>query len=429
MYQFEKSSKFLLAGCMLAAAGEVAYPPPEALRLVEIALKQNPALASAHLSTESAHSEVDQNASWEAPEVGVEAYQTPIGSFPNPLKNGREYDYSVSQMIPFPGKLKAMAQPHHLHGAAEELRADALGLDLRRQILSAYADLYFAAWRLRLIREERIEVDRVFGTTRTVYEGGGGSQVDLLRIESEMAKLDAEALEVEQQKIEAQASIASLLGGARMEINPVDSMSPRHFQMNPDDLKRMALERRPDLGAMYKEIAMSDAEVISKKKEAYPDFAVQGMYKDMRMDLGARGFWSLGVGVKVPIAPWSWKGVQAGVEQARIKRRKAEQDYAATRLNVNADVERAAAALRTAAGRVEVMENRIIPLADQTFQSALLSYRNGKMDLSNALMAYRETRTAREEYHLAVADHLKAWAALEWATGGTLNSTTALEGK
>ena len=99
--------KFLVLSVAFAL-GETVYPPPDALRLVEKALSHHPALAAAHLSADAAHANGKHHAAWEAPEIGVEFYQAPVSSFPNPLKDQREIDYSVSQVIPFPGKLSAM---------------------------------------------------------------------------------------------------------------------------------------------------------------------------------------------------------------------------------------------------------------------------------------------------------------------------------
>jgi len=42
------------------------------------------------------------------------------------------------------------------------------------------------------------------------------------------------------------------------------------------------------------------------------------------------------------------------------------------------------------------------------------------MNFNDVLTAFRELRAARESFHFAVAEHLKAWAALEWAVGGEL---------
>lgn len=401
------------------AEGDRNYPPSDAIKLVEIAVKRNPALASAHFYAEALHADAAHYAAWEAPEVGVDFFQAPIANFPNPLKDQREIDYYVSQTIPFPGKLSAMARPEHLRGTAEESRAAALSLDLRRQILSAYADRYFSEWRLRLIGEDRIEVERLSGVARAGYENGMGSQADLLRAESETARLDAEALQAGAQRLAAQAALENLIGGPEDTMAAVDSLFPQPIPYSLDSLKKKALSRRPDLDAQHLEMEMAKAETDAKSREAYPDFMVRGMYKDMRAD--AEGFWSVMVGMKVPIAPWSWPGVRAGLDQSRLLHHKSEQDYESMRLAANAEVDRAAAALSSAQGRIELEQSRRIPLARQVLRSSLAAYQGGRTDFNNVLAAFREARMSREEYHLAVSDHLKAWADLEYATGGELS--------
>ena len=59
------------------------------LKLDELAaeaLRNNPQLRAARHQTSAAQTRVDQVSSWDAPQLGVEFYQTPIRSFPNPLK-------------------------------------------------------------------------------------------------------------------------------------------------------------------------------------------------------------------------------------------------------------------------------------------------------------------------------------------------------
>src|SRR3990172_2202521 len=78
--------------------------------LIVEALHNNPQLRAARNQTAAARTRVDQVTSWDAPQVGVEFFQSPIQSFPNPLKNQMEMDYYIQQMFPFPGKLSAMGK-------------------------------------------------------------------------------------------------------------------------------------------------------------------------------------------------------------------------------------------------------------------------------------------------------------------------------
>ena len=71
--------------------------------LIEAA-KNNPKLKAADAKAQASEASAQAQKSLDPPQVAVEFYQAPIASFPNPFKNQMEYDYSLQQMIPFPGR-------------------------------------------------------------------------------------------------------------------------------------------------------------------------------------------------------------------------------------------------------------------------------------------------------------------------------------
>jgi outer membrane protein TolC len=404
-----------------ASADMGVYPPPQALRLVEIALECNPGLASARLGSEAALAEASTRRAWPAPEAAVEFFKAPVSSFPNPLpKEQHEIDYSLTQKFPFPGKRGAQSLPARRRAEAQEMYAESEALTIRRRVLAAFADLYAAQWKLRLSREDRSETDRLLSAARAGYEGGLGSQSDLLRAETETARLDAEILDWKRMETETRAMLSVLLGGPTEGLLPdfADSLAPAHIRLSRDDLKTLALERRPDLEAMRREKSATDAVLAAADKEILPDFMVRGMYKQMRH--APEDDWSLMIGMEIPIAPWTFRGVRAESRRARALRDQAGHDYASMHFMAEAEVESAAAALEAAWDRLELAKNRRIPLAAQSLRAALAAYQGGKIGFGDVLLAFRELRLAREAYHLGVSDHLKAWAALEWAVGGAL---------
>ena len=68
--------------------------------LVNTALQNNPQLHAMRHEAEAKKAQIQQATSWEAPQVGVEFYQTPISSFPIPTKKNMETDYFIQQMFP-----------------------------------------------------------------------------------------------------------------------------------------------------------------------------------------------------------------------------------------------------------------------------------------------------------------------------------------
>jgi outer membrane protein TolC len=402
------------------------YPPAEVLRLVETALRQNPALASSRLDAEAAHALGQHHKAWEPPEFTVDFFQGPVSAFPNPLSRQEEIDYSVSQKIPFPGKLASMAAVEHRRGAVASHRADGSARELRRRVLNGYADLYALEWSLRLARENRGEMERLIATLRARYEAGNGRQSDWLRAESEAVRLDADILGAEAMRRQVLATLSEALGagagagegegadplsGLTLDTLGTSSLSPLRIQ---------ALDGHPELAAMQGEVGMAEAEIEAAKRAAYPDFMVRTMYKDMRTMPGDS--WSLMIGVQAPVTPWSWKGVREDVRRARTLREKARHDFAATRLGLVSEWRSTVAELEAATRRWELSRDKSVPFAEQLSRSVREEYRQGRADFNDLVMSLREERMAKEEYHRAASEQLKSWANFEWLAGTTQTS-------
>src|SRR3990172_1411360 len=61
--------------------------------LLKEALEKNPQLKAARNQVNAANTRISQATAWEPPQVGIEYFQTPTSSFPNPVKDGQETDY------------------------------------------------------------------------------------------------------------------------------------------------------------------------------------------------------------------------------------------------------------------------------------------------------------------------------------------------
>lgn len=405
-------SVITIIASIASVASGATYPPGEAARLAEIALARNPEAASARLDAEAAHALARHHRGWEAPEIAVDFFQAPVSAFPNPVKKQDEIDYSVSQRFPFPGKLRGMAEPEHRRGRAADMRAEAVALDLRHAVFDAYADLYEAEWGLRLARGNRADVEALLGETRRGYASGRGGASTLPRLEAELARLDMAIAEREGKRREAAVMLSTLLADSGSALR-LDSLAL------PDPVAADArVENQPDLASARLELEAARSEVAAARRELYPDFMVRGMYKDM---LGATpDDWSLMVGMTIPFAPWAKPGVDEGARRARALEAKAGRDLDAARLRAVAEVGAAEAMLEATTRRAALARDRLEPAARASLDAAREDYATGSVPFAEVIEALREVRRAREEYHRAAADALKAWAALERAKGGTI---------
>ncbi len=421
-----KGGTTFAVGVLLTVSGAHAqevYPPAEAARWIAVALERNPGLAAARLDADAVHALAHHHNALANPELAVDFYQGPVARFPNPLSRQEEIDYSVAQRIPFPGKLGSMASAEHWRGAAAGKRNEGTALELRRRVLTAYADLYAVEWELRILRENRDEMNRLIQSLKTGYASGRGRQSDWLRAESESAALEAAILKAEAMRLESRAMAAEAMGLEDRDAPELrvrtDSMTPPVLSIAPETLRNNAVAKSPDLAAMDFEVSMADAEITVANKEALPDFMVRGTYKDMRND--PKDYWSLMVAVEAPLLPWAWQGLRQGVRRARLLREKAGREATRARIGLITDLDRSRSDLESASDRLKLARERQIPVAAQMAQSVQAEYRQGTADFNEVIMSLREVRMAREQYHQAASDHLKAWANLEWVTGGNLS--------
>jgi cobalt-zinc-cadmium efflux system outer membrane protein len=398
--------------------------------LVREALDKNPSLQAARLEADAAHANAGQRRAWDPPQVGIEFFETPLASFPNPIRNQRETDYFLQQSIPFPGKRGAMAESERWRGRSGEERARALADEVARDVKTAWYGLCLADARLRSNAEGQEVAQRMIGAARKQYELGLGRQADILRAQAEWTALRNEALSLEEERQAMAGALNALLDRPADGVFPAtEDLRPAPLRWTYAELKPWAEARHPALKALDAERSMRDAEVGAARKEFLPDLMVKGAYKSMGdVPEGMHGAaapedsWSLMIGVDVPVAPWSAPKYRAGYRIAKLNRDRAGRERKAAANRVDAEMRAALAKTSTAWRQWELAGDALLPQAEQALQSTLSAYQTGKGDFQELMDAYRGALSARLERHMAAARVMQGRAELERAVGMDLDS-------
>ncbi len=384
--------------------------------LIAEALRNNPQLRAARHQTGAARAVVDQVSSWEAPQLGVEFYQTPIQSFPIPWKNGMETDYFLQQMFPFPGKLSGMGRAAQNNASMLDEQYRALERKVIRDLKSEYYELYLIQRKIEINAENQQLMRRFVDIASKQYEVGMGKQPDILRAQTELSTLITEGMNLQRDERVAESMINTLLS------RPVDAALGSVPEIEADipgwtfeQLRALALEDRPELRAMNYGIEMNKAELSASKREYFPDFMVRVMYKDMAMT--GDDFWATMVGISIPLAPWASGKVVSKVEENELKVREAEEEYAGMRNMTLFELQDALVKVQSNQSIVLQYKNTTIPQAEQTLQSTLAAYQTGKTEFLMLIDAYRMLLMARLDYAMAVMNFMASQAQLEQAVG------------
>ena len=424
----------LAALCAAAAAHDMTAPamadtipaaPGDSLpALVALALDRNPALRAADWEVQSLHSGPDHVWALDPPELGVEFYQGPARDFPDPLKNQQEIDYMVEQSFPFPGVIGARIRAEHGHAEAAEAGLEALRRKVARDVKAGYYALWLADRRAALNARTRAWMERLIAIARRQYEVGLGSQADILRAQSEATRLRMDSVDLERERVAVLAEVNALLAREpHAAIRPPDKLEPRAEDYAYARVAAAVEAAHPDLKAMSAEIRMRQAEGDLARRGYWPGFKLGAAYKDMlAMPPGTHGgglrdYWSLRVGMDMPVAFWSLPRARAGAARARADMERARAEYAAAKNGALARAKGAEARARALRERLRLAGEALLPQARQAYESALTAYQGGKEGFFPVLDAARAVLAAEAGAAADRADLLTAQADLEEASG------------
>jgi len=368
----------------------------------------NPQIKAALNRVEAVKASIDYEKSLDPPQVAVESYQTPIASFPDPLKNYREIDYSIQQMLPFPGKLSSMA-------ASAGSRREMIGQDRRaleqnlvREVKSAFFELYLIDRRMEIIADNRTIMKSFVEIARKRYEVGMGMQ-------TEISTLASDELVLTQDRKSAEATINALCNDEAGRTIPfIPAIRPVPANYNLDTLVLLAVANRPEFASLRFAVSMQQNDLIAARRGFLPDFMIRGTYKQMS---GYPDDWALMVGVSVPIAPWSYGKYAAAVDRAGFSEQESRREYENMKNMVLSQVQDALARVTSAQERISLYAMTVIPQARQTLQSTEDAYQSGKIDFLTLIDAHHLVRSSEQDYHMAVANLLAGEADLERAVG------------
>ncbi len=385
------------------------------LQVLIEAAKNNPRLKAADAKVQSTEASFKGKKSLDPPQVAVEFYQTPVKSFPNPFKEQMEYDYSIQQMLPFPGKLGAMAGAERKR--TEMLKADrqTLEQDIVRSIKTLYYELYLKNRQLEINQETRALVREFVDIARKQYELGMGKQVDILRGQTELSSLGNDSVVLVQQRKSMEGMINALCNRpVTVEIGFIPEIDPAVSDYDLNMLLAIAEKKRPELKSMQYDVEMQQAERLASGKEYLPDFMIKGTYKQM---MQTNDDWSLMIGATVPIAPWSMRKASSGTARGDANIKTAQGELDNMKNMVASEVNDALLKVKSSIERLRLSRESAIPQARQTLVSAMASYKTGKEEFLMLIDIQRMLAMAKLDYHMAVMNLLDSQSQLERAVG------------
>lgn len=382
------------------------------------ALNANYRLKASRSSVQAAHARLPQATMWSAPQVSVNLMENPLSSI-NPL-NGMEREYSITQMIPFPGKNASVQSAAKANVLFAE---DVYGAEERSiitEVKKQYAMIYSAQRRIEVNGANQDLLKQMISSVRSKYSVGLASQADILRLEIELSKLENQRATLEHDLRVPEAMLNTLRAApTTAPIAKLPEIILTSFSLNKDELAARAVAQRKELSAMKNEVEMNKADLTMAQNDRYPDLMIGGLYKEKT---GMPDTWELMFGVSIPIAPWVSGKIGGRIEENEFKLQRSEALVSDMETMVRFEVIDTWTKAKAHWEQAERYRTSIIPNAQQTLESLLSAYQTGKADFLSLIDSFRMLQMYKMEYYMEIADYLMHRYDLERAVGADFDT-------
>lgn len=330
---------------------------------------------------------------------------------------GSRWMFSVSQMIPWPGKLSLKREISTKESEALSAFYERTILSVIEELKARYYELLYAYKGLELAEEKKRLLELIEEAVSSRYSSGMAPLADLTMAQTEKYMAIQEIV-MFRQKIESLKAMINFLIGRKPELplGRPEELKPQNLDIKLNELINRATESSPDLVEKQKALEIKTLKYEAQRLEYYPDLTLTGSvslkpdpYKDM---------WGLTLSVNIPLF-YRTKQKMAVLESSS-EREETYHEFIGTKQMVISNIIDTVTMIKASQELMDLYENAFIPKAEQSLEANLSAYRAGRVELIQVLKTLNSLIDYRLSYWLQFTERQKAVARLERLTGGEI---------
>jgi outer membrane protein TolC len=378
--------------------------------LIDEALARNPDLHAAQSAISAAQASTERARALPDPMLSVtytnDGWAPSLGSMPMTTLG-----FMVSQALPYSGKRDlraalAASQARQFEPALARAR-----LALEGAVRRAYYGLLLARELQALTAEQRELWQQIEVVARARYAVGQGAQPDVLRVQTEVTRIQQRAIEQATEADVRLAEINRLL--ARPLDTPVDTtatLALAPLAASADEAVAEVRAASPELRSAALAIEANEAAAAVARRDLKPDFSIQGGYMNRG---GLDAMWLAGVGITWP---FNKKARESAVAEAEIRAKGGSHVVESMGLQLAYKTRERFTRAKSLEKLVALYDGGIIPQDQMTVESSITNYQTGGVPFVSALEAMTSLYADRWARAGLVADHARLRASLREAS-------------
>jgi outer membrane protein TolC len=301
--------------------------------------------------------------------------------------------------------------------AAEDL--EALRQEVDASVRKACADLMRNADEMKLHDRQAALLKEALAAALAEYTTGKAPQADVLRAQMTLTRLNEHLIELEEERETARAQLNTLLGRSpdqAVEITGSYAMTASLPSL--EELERVAIEHRPELAALRKQIARSRDQGQLARLAMKPDFTVGAGYMLMPAGSMARNAYMAEVSMNLPWLNRERHDGEARQADAATEVSRAELEARTT--IVFSEIREAQIDVLSAQKRTKLYRDTLMPQAEAVFKASAAAYQNNRTQFLNLIDSQNLLLDIQTACYKASAATDAGMARLERAIGASL---------
>jgi outer membrane protein len=397
---------------------------------IEIALEHNPQLAIDAESIVAAEAKATADATLRMPLLGVRAnvflWDRPIiadlgpdiGKITIRDRVTGTLDVSISQPVSGALVIGTLVERDRAIATGSRAQRDGTRVDIAYQTVETYLAALQAKTLGQVATATVQQLDGDLRYARIALDAGTLQRVDVLRLEAERARVEAQALQAETSALGARRKLALLLGmpdGSELALVDIDT-TPPPLPATEDEVVARALRDRPEVRVANANTHATELGVRISRANYYPSVSLTGIYSHAITNTFGATADSAYIGLTVDWNMWDWGKRGADVAGARALDRQARVAHAAMTEQIAVDARTRWQAANTARATLDVTTRGLAAAAEaQRLQTA--RFAQGAATTVEVLDAETSFANARSQAAIARYQYLVAWMAVGRATG------------
>jgi multidrug efflux system outer membrane protein len=327
---------------------------------------------------------------------------------------------NLSYEIDLFGRLSGAQDAAALNAQSSEALLQNVRLLVQAEVAQTYLTLRATDTERALMQDTVTAYTDTLRLTQRRFEAGDVAELDVIRIQTEVAATEAEVIALDRARAELEHALAVLVGEPVSAFSLTPDTRARTLPLIPAGVPATVLARRPDVAAAQASLLAAQARVGVAQAAWFPSVSLTGAAGYAAPELGDLFKWSArawGVGALMSLPLFDGGRREAGVQDAVAQFDAAAAGYRGQVLNALREVEDQLSALRLLQDQAQA-QGRAVSAAQRASAISETRYRNGLVSQLELLDARRNELLNRRQVQRVEAAQQLATVRLIRAIGG-----------